>query len=43
MALVSTAIAMGATAMADIEVLGQFAPVLGPAPSDSPVRRSAGP
>ncbi|MGH7733608.1 MAG: transposase, partial [Gemmatimonadales bacterium] len=41
MVLVSTAIAiaMGATAMADIEVLGQLAPVLGDAPSDSTVRR----
>jgi hypothetical protein len=41
MVLASTAIAiaMGATAMADIEVLGQLAPVLGPAPSDSTVRR----
>ena len=41
MALVSTAIAiaMGATAMADIAVLGQLSPVLGPAPSDSTVRR----
>ena len=41
-ALVSTAIAiaMGATAMADIEVLGQLAPVLGAAPSDSTVRRT---
>ncbi|MGH3225600.1 MAG: IS1380 family transposase [Streptosporangiaceae bacterium] len=41
MVLVSTAvaIALGATAMADIEVLGQLAPVLGPAPSDSTVRR----
>ncbi|MGH3166288.1 MAG: transposase, partial [Trebonia sp.] len=41
MALVSTAIAiaLGATAMADIAVLGQLAPVLGPAPSDSTVRR----
>jgi hypothetical protein len=39
--LVSTAIAiaLGATAMADIEVLGQLAPVLGAAPSDSTVRR----
>jgi hypothetical protein len=39
-ALVSTAIAiaMGATSMSDIEVLGQLAPVLGPAPSDSTVR-----
>ena len=33
------AIAMGATSMADIEVLGQLAPVLGAAPSDSTVRR----
>jgi hypothetical protein len=42
MVLVSTAIAiaMGATAMADIEVLGQLAPVLGAAPSDSTVRRA---
>ena len=41
MVLVSTAaaIAMGATAMADIAVLGQLAPVLGAAPSDSTVRR----
>jgi len=41
MVLVSTAIAiaMGATAMADIAVLDQLAPVLGPAPSDSTVRR----
>ncbi|MGH3225663.1 MAG: transposase, partial [Streptosporangiaceae bacterium] len=41
MVLVSTAIAiaMGATAMADIEVLDQLAPVLGAAPSDSTVRR----
>jgi hypothetical protein len=41
MVLVSTAvaIAMGATAMADIEALDQLAPVLGPAPSDSTVRR----
>jgi Transposase DDE domain group 1 len=42
MTLVSTsiAIAMGATAMADIEVLGQLSPVLGAAPSDSTVRRT---
>ena len=42
MVLVSTAvaIAMGATAMADIEVLDQLAPVLGAAPSDSTVRRT---
>jgi hypothetical protein len=42
MTLVSTsiAIAMGATAMADIEVLGQLLPVLGAAPSDSTVRRT---
>jgi hypothetical protein len=41
-ALASTAIAiaMGATSMSDIEVLGQLAPVLGPAPSDSTVRRT---
>ena len=41
-ALVSTAIAiaMGATAMSDIEVLAQLAPVLGAAPSDSTVRRA---
>jgi hypothetical protein len=41
MVLASTAIAiaMGATAMADIAVLGQLAPVLGPAPSGSTVRR----
>lgn len=39
--LVSTAIAiaMGATAMADIAVMGQLASVLGDAPSDSTVRR----
>jgi hypothetical protein len=34
------AIAMGATAMTDIEVLGQLAPALGAAPSDSTVRRT---
>jgi hypothetical protein len=34
------AIAMGATAMADIAVLGQLAPVLGRAPSASTVRRA---
>ena len=41
-ALASTAIAiaMGATSMADIEVLGHLAPVLGAAPSDSTVRRT---
>jgi hypothetical protein len=41
MVLVSTAIAiaLGATAMADIAVLDQLAPVLGAAPSDSTVRR----
>jgi hypothetical protein len=41
MVLVSAAIAivMGATAMADIAVLGQLGPVLGPAPSASTVRR----
>jgi hypothetical protein len=41
MVLVSTAIAiaMGATAMADIAVLDQLAPVPGAAPSDSAVRR----
>jgi hypothetical protein len=41
MVLVSTAIAiaMGATAMADIEVLRQLGPVLGDTPSDSTVRR----
>jgi len=41
MVLVSTAIAiaMGATAIADIAVLGQLAPVLGPAPSASTARR----
>ena len=40
--LVSTAIAiaMGATAMSDITVLEQLAPVLGAAPSDSTVRRA---
>src|SRR6478672_9657754 len=40
MVLVSTAIAiaMGATAMADIAVLGQLAPVLGAAPSASTAR-----
>jgi len=42
--LVSTAIAiaMGATAMADVAVLGQLAPVPGPAPSASTVRRVLG-
>jgi hypothetical protein len=41
-ALASTAIAiaLGATSMSDIEVLGQLAPVLGAAPSDSTVRRT---
>ena len=41
MVLVSTAIAiaLGATAMADIAVLGQLGPALGPAPSASTVRR----
>ncbi len=41
MVLVSTAIAiaLGATAMADIAILGQLGPVLGPAPSASTVRR----
>jgi hypothetical protein len=41
MVLVPTAIAiaMGATAMADIAVLGQLAPVLGAGPSGSTVRR----
>lgn len=41
MVLVSTAIAiaMGATSMADIQVLDQLAPVLGAAPSGSTVRR----
>jgi hypothetical protein len=39
-ALVSAAIAMGATAMTDIEVLGQLAPVLGAAPSDSTIRHT---
>jgi hypothetical protein len=41
MVLVSTAIAiaLGATAMADIAVLGQLGPVLGDAPSASTVRR----
>jgi hypothetical protein len=41
-ALASTAIAiaMGATSMSDTEVLGQLAPVLGAAPSDSTVRRT---
>jgi hypothetical protein len=40
--LVSTAIAiaLGATAMADIAVLGQLAPVIGAAPSASTVRRT---
>ena len=33
----ATAIAMGATSMSDIEVLGQLEPVLGAAPSDSTV------
>jgi hypothetical protein len=36
----SVAIALGATAMADIEVLGHLAPVLGTAPSGSTVRRT---
>ena len=36
----AVAIAMGATAMADIGVLDQLAPVLGAAPSDSTVRRT---
>ena len=40
LASTAIAIAMGATAMADIEVLGQLAPVLGAAPSDSTVRRT---
>ena len=42
MTLASTAvaIAMGATAMAGIEVLDQFGPVPGPAPSDSTARRT---
>jgi hypothetical protein len=42
--LVSTAIAiaLGATAMADIALLGQLAPVLGEAPSASTVRRTLG-
>jgi hypothetical protein len=40
MTLVSTSIAIGATAMAGIEVLGQLSPVLGAAPSDSTVRRT---
>ena len=41
-ALASTAIAiaLGATSMSDIEVLGQLAPVLGAAPSGSTVRRT---
>jgi len=41
MVLVSTAIAiaLGATAMADIAVMGQLGPVLGDAPSPSTVRR----
>jgi hypothetical protein len=41
MVLVSTAIAiaMGATAIADVAVLGQLAPVLGAAPSPSTARR----
>ena len=41
MVLVSTAIAiaLGATAMADIAILGQLGPALGPAPSASTVRR----
>lgn len=44
MVLVSTAIAiaLGATAMADIAVLDQLAPVLGTAPSGSTVRRVLG-
>jgi hypothetical protein len=40
MASTAIAIAMGATAMADIAVLDQLAPVLGAAPSDSTVRRT---
>ena len=40
LASTAIAIAMGATAMADIEVLDQLAPVLGDAPSDSTVRRT---
>src|SRR6266581_4496415 len=40
LASTAIAIAMGATAMADIEVLGQLAPVLGAAPGDSTVRRT---
>jgi hypothetical protein len=42
MVLVSTAIAiaLGATAIADIAVMGQLAPVLGPAPSASTARRA---
>ena len=40
LASTAIAIAMGATAMADIGVLGQLAPVLGAAPSDSTVRRT---
>src|SRR5206468_9408604 len=45
MVLTSTAIAiaMGATAMADIAVLGQLAPVLGTPPSGSTVRRVPAP
>ncbi len=41
MVLISTAIsiALGATAMADVAVMGQLAPVLGDAPSASTVRR----
>jgi hypothetical protein len=42
MALVSTAvaIALGATSMADIALLAHHAPVLGPEPSDTTVRRT---
>jgi hypothetical protein len=40
LASTAIAIAMGATSMSEIEVMDQLAPVLGPAPSDSTVRRT---
>jgi hypothetical protein len=40
MAWAATAIALGATSMADIEVLDQMAPVFGPLPGDSTLRRT---
>ena len=40
LASTAIAIAMGATSMSDVEVLGQLEPVLGAAPSDSTVRRA---